>query len=61
MIKACIFDMYETLVSLFVGRVYFSEDFVKDINNPSKDALSFGPVCPELATSMMEWDCFVPF
>ena len=37
MIKACIFDMYETLVSLFVGRVYFCEDFVEDMNLPSDE------------------------
>ena len=34
MIKVCIFDMYETLVSLFMGRVYFSEDFMRDLNLP---------------------------
>ena len=32
MIKAVIFDMFETLVTLFVGRTYFSEDIAKDIN-----------------------------
>lgn len=31
MIKAVIFDMFETLVSLFVGRTYFSENIAADI------------------------------
>ena len=31
MIKAVIFDMFETLVTLFVGRTYFSEDIAKDL------------------------------
>ncbi|MCR5502978.1 MAG: HAD-IA family hydrolase [Lachnospiraceae bacterium] len=30
MIKAVIFDMFETLVSLFVGRTYFGEDIAAD-------------------------------
>ena len=32
MIKAVIFDMFETLVSLFEGRTYFSEDIAGDLN-----------------------------
>ncbi len=32
MIKAVIFDMFETLVSLFEGRTYFSEDIAADLN-----------------------------
>ena len=31
MIKAVIFDMFETLVTLFVGRPYFSEHIAKDL------------------------------
>ena len=31
MIKAVIFDMFETLVTLFVGRTYFSENVVSDL------------------------------
>lgn len=31
MIKAVIFDMFETLVTLFVGRTYFSEDIARDL------------------------------
>ncbi len=31
MIKAVIFDMFETLASLFEGRTYFSEDIAKDL------------------------------
>lgn len=31
MIKAVIFDMFETLVSLFVGRTYFSENIAEDL------------------------------
>ena len=31
MIKAVIFDMFETLVTLFVGRTYFSENIAEDV------------------------------
>ena len=31
MIKAVVFDMFETLVTLFVGRTYFSEHIAKDV------------------------------
>ena len=31
MIKAAVFDMFETLVSLFEGRTYFSEDIAADL------------------------------
>ncbi|MCR4642837.1 MAG: hypothetical protein K5697_12530 [Lachnospiraceae bacterium] len=31
MIKAVIFDMFETLVSLFEGRTYFGEDIAADV------------------------------
>ena len=31
MIKAVIFDMFETLVTLFEGRTYFSENMAEDI------------------------------
>ena len=31
MIKAVIFDMFETLVTLFVGKTYFSENVVSDL------------------------------
>ncbi len=34
MIKACIFDMFETLVTLFTGRIYFSDDFARDMDIP---------------------------
>lgn len=37
MIKAVIFDMFETLVTLFVGRTYFSEDIAKDLGVPLQD------------------------
>ncbi len=30
MVKAVVFDMFETLVSLFDGRRYFSEDYGED-------------------------------
>ena len=31
MIKAVIFDMFETLVSLFNGRTYFSENIAEEL------------------------------
>ena len=31
MIKAVVFDMFETLVSLFEGRTYFSENIADDL------------------------------
>ena len=31
MIKAVIFDMFETLVTLFTGRTYFSENIAADV------------------------------
>ena len=37
MIKAVIFDMFESLVTLFVGRTYFSEDIAKDLGVPLQD------------------------
>lgn len=35
--KAVIFDMFETLVSLFHGRTYFSEDIAKDLGIPEEE------------------------
>lgn len=37
MIKAVIFDMFETLASLFEGRCYFSEDMAGDLGIPEKE------------------------
>lgn len=34
MIKAVIFDMFETLVTLFTGKTYFSEDIAQDLGLP---------------------------
>ena len=34
MVKAVIFDMFETLVSMFSGDTYFSEDMAADMNIP---------------------------
>lgn len=34
MIKAVIFDMFETLVTLFTGRTYFSEHIAADLSQP---------------------------
>ena len=34
MIKAVIFDMFETLVTLFEGRTYFSENIAYDVGVP---------------------------
>ena len=34
MIKAVVFDMFETLVSLFKGRTYFSENIAEDLGIP---------------------------
>jgi len=34
MVKAAIFDMFETLVTLFEGRTYFSENIAEDLNIP---------------------------
>ena len=34
MIKAVIFDMFETLVTLFTGRTYFSENIAEDLCEP---------------------------
>ena len=34
MVKAVIFDMFETLVTLFTGRTYFSEHIAADLNQP---------------------------
>ena len=31
MIKAVVFDMFETLVTLFEGRTYFGEDIAADV------------------------------
>ena len=31
MIKAVVFDMFETLVSLFEGRTYFGENIAEDV------------------------------
>jgi putative hydrolase of the HAD superfamily len=35
--QAVIFDMFETLASLFEGRSYFSEDMAKDAGIPEKE------------------------
>ena len=35
--KAAIFDMFETLVTLFVGRTYFSENIAQDLGLPLED------------------------
>ena len=37
MIKAVVFDMFETLVTLFEGRTYFSEDIASDTGVPLND------------------------
>ena len=37
MIKAVIFDMFETLVTLFTGKTYFSEDIAQDLGIPLED------------------------
>ena len=37
MIKAVIFDMFETLVTLFVGRTYFSENIAEDLGVDIKE------------------------
>lgn len=37
MIKAVIFDMFETLVTLFEGRTYFSENIAADLGIPPED------------------------
>ena len=37
MIKAVIFDMFETLVTLFEGRTYFSENIAYDVGVPMED------------------------
>ena len=37
MIKAVIFDMFETLVTLFEGRTYFSENIAADLGIPPQD------------------------
>ena len=34
MIRAVIFDMFETLVTLFTGRTYFSENIAEDLGIP---------------------------
>ena len=33
MIKAVVFDMFETLVTLFEGRTYFGENIAEDVEN----------------------------
>ena len=35
--KAVIFDMFETLITLFVGRTYFSEDIATDLGLPIEE------------------------
>ena len=35
--KAVIFDMFETLITLFEGRTYFSEDIAADAGLPEDD------------------------
>lgn len=35
--QAVIFDMFETLASLFEGRSYFSEDMARDVSIPEKE------------------------
>ena len=37
MIKAVVFDMFETLVSLFEGRIYFGEDIAADVGADPKE------------------------
>ena len=37
MTKAVVFDMFETLVSMFSGSTYFSEDMATDLNIPVDD------------------------
>ena len=37
MIRAVIFDMFETLVTLFEGRTYFSENIAADLGIPPED------------------------
>ncbi|MBO4627956.1 MAG: HAD-IA family hydrolase [Lachnospiraceae bacterium] len=37
MIRAVIFDMFETLVTLFQGRTYFSENIAEDLGIPCKE------------------------
>ena len=37
MIKAVVFDMFETLVTLFEGRTYFGENIAEDVGVPPKD------------------------
>ena len=37
MIKAVIFDMFETLITLFEGRTYFSENIAEDVGVPLQD------------------------
>ena len=37
MIKAVIFDMFETLVTLFRGKTYFSEDIAADLGIDTED------------------------
>ena len=37
MIKAVVFDMFETLVTLFVGRTYFGENIAEDVGADPKE------------------------
>lgn len=37
MIKAVIFDMFETLITLFTGRTYFSENIAEDLGVPLEE------------------------
>ena len=37
MIRAVIFDMFETLVTLFRGKTYFSEDIAADLGIDTDD------------------------
>lgn len=57
MIKAVIFDMFETLVSIFTGDSYFSEHMASDLNIPAED---FRPVWHTTETARSCGQCTVP-
>lgn len=57
MIKAVIFDMFETLVSIFSGDTYFSEHIAADLNIPIDD---FRPVWRATNKARSSGECTIP-
>ena len=57
MIKAVVFDMFETLVSIFSGDTYFSEHIAADLNIPVE---VFRPVWRTTERARSSGECTIP-